>query len=277
MKANYELEKRKYVLGFIAVGIVVVYLIRLFALQMLSEDFKRNADSNAFLRRIQYPARGVITDRNGKLLVYNQPAYDLMVVMTEQVGVDTLDLCQSLGINREWYERRMEEIKDLRRNPGYSRYTQQLFMSQLSAEECSRFQEKIFRFPGFYIQKRSIRQYRYPYAAQLLGDVGEVSPSELEADEYYRRGDYSGKQGVEKSYEKQLRGEKGTEILLRDARGRIKGHYMNGQFDNAPIPGKNLTLSLNVDLQALGERLMTGKKGSIVAIEPSTGGILCMV
>ena len=108
MKANYELEKRKYVLGFIAVGIVVVYLIRLFALQMLSEDFKRNADSNAFLRRIQYPARGVITDRNGKLLVYNQPAYDLMVVMTEQVGVDTLDLCQSLGINREWYERRME-------------------------------------------------------------------------------------------------------------------------------------------------------------------------
>lgn len=182
MKANYELEKRKYVLGFIAVGIVVVYLIRLFALQMLSEDFKRNADSNAFLRRIQYPARGVITDRNGKLLVYNQPAYDLMVVMTEQVGVDTLDLCQSLGINREWYERRMEEIKDLRRNPGYSRYTQQLFMSQLSAEECSRFQEKIFRFPGFYIQKRSIRQYRYPYAAQLLGDVGEVSPSELEAD-----------------------------------------------------------------------------------------------
>lgn len=277
MKANYELEKRKYVLGFIAVGIVVVYLIRLFALQMLSEDFKRNADSNAFLRRIQYPARGVITDRNGKLLVYNQPAYDLMVVMTEQVGVDTLDLCQSLGINREWYERRMEEIKDLRRNPGYSRYTQQLFMSQLSAEECSRFQEKIFRFPGFYIQKRSIRQYRYPYAAQLLGDVGEVSPSELEADEYYRRGDYSGKQGVEKSYEKQLRGEKGTEILLRDARGRIKGHYMNGQFDNAPIPGKNLTLSLDVDLQALGERLMTGKKGSIVAIEPSTGGILCMV
>ena len=277
MKANYELEKRKYVLGFIAVGIVVVYLIRLFALQMLSEDFKRNAHSNAFLRRIQYPARGVITDRNGNLLVYNQPAYDLMVVMTEQVGVDTLDLCQSLGINREWYERRMEEIKDLRRNPGYSRYTQQLFMSQLSAEECSRFQEKIFRFPGFYIQKRSIRQYRYPYAAQLLGDVGEVSPSELEADEYYRRGDYSGKQGVEKSYEKQLRGEKGTEILLRDARGRIKGHYMNGQFDNAPIPGKNLTLSLDVDLQALGERLMTGKKGSIVAIEPSTGGILCMV
>lgn len=277
MKANYELGKRKYVLGCIAVGIVVVYLIRLFTLQMLSDDFKRNADSNAFLRRIQYPARGVITDRNGKLLVYNQPAYDLMVVMNEQLGVDTLDLCQSLGITRDWYERRMVEIKDRRRNPGYSRYTQQLFMSQLSAEECSRFQEKIFRFPGFYIQKRSIRQYRYPYAAQVLGDVGEVSPAELEADDYYRRGDYSGKQGVERSYEKQLRGEKGTEILLRDARGRIKGHYMNGEFDNAPVPGKNLTLSMDIDLQALGERLMTGKKGSIVAIDPATGGVLCMV
>ncbi len=277
MKANYELEKRKYVLGSIAVGIVIVYLVRLFALQMLSDDFKHNADSNAFLRRILYPARGIITDRNGKLLVYNQPAYDLMVVMTEQQGIDTLDLCKSLGITREWYERRMEEIKDSRKNPGYSRYTQQLFMNQLSAEECSRFQEKMFRFPGFYIQKRSIRQYRYPYAAQVLGDVGEVSSSELEADDYYRLGDYSGKQGVERSYEYLLRGEKGTEILLRDARGRIKGHYMNGQFDNAPIPGKNLTLSIDLDLQALGERLMTGKKGSIVAIDPTTGEILCMV
>lgn len=277
MKANYELGKRKYVLGGIAVGIVIVYLIRLFALQMLSNDFKRNADSNAFLKRIQYPARGIVTDRYGKLLVYNQPAYDLMVVMNEQIGVDTTDICQSLGITTEWYEKRMEEIKDRHRNPGYNSYTQQLFMSQLSAEECSRFQEKIFRFPGFSIQKRSIRQYRFPYAAHILGDVGEVNQSELDDDEYYRRGDYIGKQGVERSYEKQLRGEKGTEILLRDARGRIKGHYMNGQLDNAPIPGKNLTLGIDIDLQALGERLMQGKKGSIVAIEPSTGEILCMV
>lgn len=277
MAANYDLEKRKYILGGAAFIIILIYMVRLFTLQLLSDDFKKNADSNAFLRRIQYPARGVITDRNGELLVYNQPAYDVMVVMNEQLGVDTLDLCQSLHISKDWYERRMEEIKDLRRNPGYSRFTQQLFMSQLSTEEFSRFQEKLFRFPGFYIQKRSIRQYRHPYAAHILGDVGEVNPKDIENDKYYQSGDYIGILGVERSYEKELRGEKGMEILLRDARGRIKGHYQNGKFDLAPIPGRNLKLSIDIKLQALGERLMKGKLGSIVAIEPSTGEVLCMV
>lgn len=277
MEGNYELEKRKYVIGGTAVVIIIVYLIRLFTLQLLSEDFKISADSNAFLKRIQYPARGAIADRNGKLLVYNQPAYDVMVIMKEQQGVDTLDLCESLDITREWYERRMEEIKDYRRNPGYSPYTQQLFMSQLSTEEFGRFQEKLFRFPGFYIQKRSIRQYNYPNAAHLLGDVGEVGPKDIEEDSYYRSGDYIGKLGVERSYETMLRGEKGMEILLRDVRGRIKGRYQNGKFDVAPIPGRNLTMSIDIELQALGERLMKGKLGSIVAIEPSTGEVLCMV
>ena len=277
MAVNYDLEKRKYILGGVAILIILIYLVRLFMLQLLSDDFKRNADSNAFLQRIQYPARGIITDRNGELLVYNQPAYDVMVIMNEQIGVDTLDLCQSLHITREWYERRMEEIKDSRRNPGYSKFTQQLFMSQLSTEEFSRFQEKLFRFPGFYIQKRSIRQYRHPYAAHILGDVGEVNPDDLSEDEYYQSGDYIGKLGVERSYEKELRGVKGKEILLRDARGRLKGHYQNGKFDVAPVPGRNLKLSIDVKLQALGERLMKGKLGSIVAIEPSTGEVLCMV
>lgn len=277
MEGNYELEKRKYVIGGTAVVIIIVYLIRLFTLQLLSEDFKISADSNAFLKRIQYPARGAISDRNGKLLVYNQPAYDVMVIMKEQQGVDTLDLCESLDITRDWYERRMEEIKDYRRNPGYSPYTQQLFMSQLSTEEFSRFQEKLFRFPGFYIQKRSIRQYNYPNAAHLLGDVGEVGPKDIEEDNYYRSGDYIGKLGVERSYETMLRGEKGMEILLRDVRGRIKGRYQDGKFDVAPIPGRNLTMSIDIELQALGERLMKGKLGSIVAIEPSTGEVLCMV
>lgn len=277
MQGKYELDNRKYVIGGIAIGIILIYLVRLFTLQLLSEDYKRNADSNAFMRRIQYPARGAISDRNGKLLVYNQPAYDLMVVMVEQRGVDTLDLCQSLGIGVDWYERRMNEIKDPIRNPGYSPYTQQLFMSQLSTEEFSRFQEKLFLFPGFYIQKRSIRQYSYPYAAHILGDVGEVGPSDIERDEYYRSGDYIGKLGVERAYETQLRGEKGSEILLRDARGRIKGRYQDGKYDVAPVPGKNLTLTLDIRLQALGERLMKGKIGSIVAIEPETGEVLCMV
>ena len=277
MTTKYELEKRKYVLGGAAILIVVVYLVRLFSLQMLSDDFKRNADSNAFLKRIQFPARGSITDRNGKLLVYNQPSYDIMVVMTEQTGVDTLDLCQSLGITRDWYDRRMAEIKDRSRNPGYSRYTQQLFMSQLSSEEFSRFQEKLFRFPGFYVQKRSTRQYQYSHAAHILGDVGEVNPADIKSDDYYQPGDYIGKLGVERSYERQLRGVKGSEILLRDARGRIKGRYQEGRFDQPPVPGKNLTLSIDLELQALGERLMQGKLGSIVAIEPKTGEVLCMV
>ncbi|MCR5179633.1 MAG: penicillin-binding protein 2 [Bacteroidaceae bacterium] len=272
--ADYSLNNRKYVLGASVALILLVYLIRLFTLQLMSDDYKLRADSNAFIRRIQYPARGAITDRKGKLLVYNQPAYDIMVVMKEQVGVDTVRLCRSLGISKEWYTQRMQEIKQTK---GYSMHTQQLFMSQLSARECSNFQEKIFHFPGFYIQKRSIRQYTGPYAAHLLGDVGEVSPAEIEEDKYYRPGDYIGKLGIERSYEQQLRGIKGSEILLRDVHGRIKGRYQNGKFDVKPIPGKNLTLSIDLELQKLGERLMQGKLGSIVAIEPSTGEVLCMV
>lgn len=274
---NYDLEKRKYVIGAVAIGIVLVYIVRLFTLQVMSDDYKKNADSNALLKRVQYPSRGVITDRNGRLLVYNQPSYDIMVVMSEQEGVDTLDLCESLGITRDYYERRMAEIKDRRRNPGYSRYTQQLFMGQLSSEEFCVFQEKMFRFPGFYVQRRSIRQYQSPYAAVLLGDIGEVSPADIEGDSYYQNGDFIGKQGVERFYERQLRGEKGVQILLRDARGRIKGRYMDGCMDRKTVPGKNLTLGLDLDLQALGERLMEGKLGSIVAIEPATGEVLCMV
>ncbi len=275
--ANYELEKRKYVIAGAAVVIVILYILRLFTLQIMSDDYKKNADSNALLKRVQYPARGTISDRNGKLMVYNQPAYDIMVVMLEQKGVDTLDLCRSLGITKEYYVKRMEEIKDRYRNPGYSPYTQQPFMSQLSSEEFCVFQEKLFRFPGFYVQRRSIRQYQTSHGAHVLGDVGEVSPADVEADDYYNGGDFIGKQGVERTYEKQLRGEKGIQILLRDARGRIKGRYQNGKHDTKTVPGKNLTLGLDTELQALGERLMEGKIGSIVAIEPSTGEVLCMV
>lgn len=274
MENDRKYSNRKYVLGGVAVLIIFVYLARLFTLQLMSDDFKRNADSNAFLKRIQFPARGAIRDRTGNLLVYNQPSYDIMVVKSEMKGLDTLDLCRSLGINREWFEHRMTEIEKVK---GYSHYTQQVFMTQLSAEEFSSFQEKLFQFPGFHVQKRNIRQYAYPYAAHILGDVGEVGPADIEADEYYQSGDYIGIQGVERSYEKELRGEKGVEILLRDANGRIKGNYQNGKYDRAPIPGKNLTLSIDMDLQALGERLMKGKLGSIVAIEPRTGEILCMV
>ncbi len=275
---NFGYEYRKYVIGMVAIVIVIVYTIRLFMLQITSDDYKKSAQSNAFLKRVEYPSRGVITDRNGKLMVYNQPAYDIMVVMNEENGhLDTLEFCQTLGISREEFDQRMASIKDRSRNPGYSKFTQQLFMSQLSDKDFSIFQEKMFRFPGFYVQRRSIRQYTYPYAAHILGDVAEVSPSDIEQDDYYQPGDYIGKQGIERSYERQLRGEKGVQILLRDAHGREQGSYQNGALDRQPKPGKNLTLSIDLKLQALGERLMQGKIGSIVAIEPSTGEVLCMV
>lgn len=275
---EYGLEYRKYVIGGVATLIVVIYIIRLFSLQIMSDDYKKNADSNAFLKKIDYPARGNITDRTGKLLVFNQPAYNIMVVMNEEAGkIDTTDFCSALGITKEFYVKRMAEIKDRNKNPGYSRFTQQIFMSQLSEEEFSLFRERLYRFPGFYMQKRSIRQYQYPYAAHVLGDVAEVSPSDIEEDDYYQSGDYIGKLGVERSYEKELRGQKGVQILLRDAHGRIKGRYQEGRFDQKPVAGKDLTLSIDLELQALGERLMEGKIGSIVAIEPSTGEILCMV
>ncbi len=276
-RKDYRLEKRKYAIGGAAVLIILIFLARLFALQLMSDDYKRNADSNALLRQVQFPARGAIKDREGRLLVYNQPSYDIMVVMNEQVGVDTLDLCNTLGITKERYAKRMEEIKDRVHNPGYSGNTQQLFMSQLSTEEYSRFQEKMSLYPGFYVQRRTIRQYGCLNAAHILGDVGEVGPAELEEDDYYRGGDYIGKLGVEKSYEKELRGVKGVKILLRDAHGRIKGQYMDGALDTKPIPGKDITLSIDIELQELGERLMKNKLGSIVAIEPSTGEVLCMV
>lgn len=275
---DFELEKRQLVIGGAATFIVIVYLIRLFTLQLLSDDYKKNADSNAFLKKIEFPSRGVITDRHGRLLVYNQPAYDIMVVMNEEKGrLDTAEFCNTLGITKDFFIRRMAEIKDRAKNPGYSRFTQQLFMSQLSDREFSVFQEKIFRFPGFYVQKRSIRQYQYPYAAHVLGDVAEVSRSDIEASDYYQSGDYIGKLGIERSYEEQLRGEKGVQILLRDAHGRIQGSYQDGKFDRKPVAGKDLTLSIDIKLQALGERLLEGKIGSIVAIEPTTGEVLCMV
>ena len=275
---DYSLENRRFVIAGVAVLIVVTYIVRLFTLQVMSDDYKKSADSNAFLKKIDFPSRGIITDRNGQLMVYNQPAYDIMVVMNETKGrLDTLELCDALNITREEFDQRMENIKDRSKNPGYSRFTQQLFMSQLSDQDFSVFQEKMFRFPGFYVQRRSIRQYEYPYAAHILGDVAEVSKGDIEADDYYQPGDYIGKLGVERYYEKQLRGEKGVQILLRDAHGRVQGSYQNGALDTKPVAGKNLTLAIDYKLQALGERLLEGKIGSIVAIEPKTGEVLCMV
>ena len=258
-------------------AVVAIYIVRLFMLQVGDNDYKRYADSNSFQRKILYPSRGFIYDRNGELMVYNQPAYDVMMIPREVRGLDTLDFCNTLGITIEQFEKYISDMKDRRKNPGYSTYTPQVFMTQLSAQDYGRLQEKLYKYPGFYTQNRVLRQYSRPIAANVLGNIREVSPSDIEKDDYYRRGDYTGDLGVEKSFEEVLRGVKGEEILLRDAHGRIKGKYEDGRYDVQPVSGRNITLSIDADLQAYGEKLMRGKTGAIVAIEPATGEILALV
>ncbi|MDE7081711.1 MAG: penicillin-binding protein 2 [Muribaculaceae bacterium] len=275
---DYSLNKRKYVIGGFICLLVLLYIGRLFSLQVADDRYKQNAMSNAFLRRVIYPARGLMYDRNGRLLVFNQPAYDVMLI-PKDVGknLDTLALCDALGITVEEFHQKWADMKNPRRNPGYSSYTPQKLISHLSQEDYGRLQEKLYMFPGFFVQKRTIRQYSSPAASNILGNIREVSARDVERDDYYRAGDYTGDLGVEKSYETVLRGKKGVEILMKDAHGRIQGRYENGIHDEAPVSGQNLTLAIDMDLQEYGERLMAGKIGAIVAIEPKTGEILCLV
>lgn len=274
MRKDYSLEKRKYVVGGFVVALVLIFLIRLFELQVVDNRYKENADSNAFLRKTVYPSRGLIYDRNGELIVYNQPAYDVMMIPRDVQPFDTIDFCKTLQITREEFDYRM---KELRESPSYSSYSQQTFMSHLSAKDYGRLQEKLYRYPGFFIQKRILRQYNHIAGANILGNIREVNSRDIERDSYYRPGDYTGDLGIEKSYEQQLRGVKGVEILIRDAYGKIQGRYDDGKQDVKAISGKKLTLGIDIELQEYGEQLMKNKIGAIVAIEPSTGEILAMV
>lgn len=277
MRKDYSLDYRKYIIGGFIILIVLIYVGRLFSLQVTNDKYKENADSNAFLRRTIYPARGLIYDRNGKLVVFNQAAYDVMLIPKDVGTFDTLALCQALGITKTELLAKWEDMKNPRSNPGYSAYTPQKLISHLSQEDYGRLQEKLYLFPGFFIQKRTVREYGYNVASNILGNIREVSTVDIDSDRYYRPGDYTGDLGVEKSYEKALRGEKGVEILMKDAYGRIKGKYENGVHDVAPVSGKNLTLSIDIELQKYGEELMRNKIGAIVAIEPSTGEVLALV
>jgi penicillin-binding protein 2 len=254
-----------------------VYVLRLFTIQILDSRYKEGADSNAFLKKTQFPPRGLIYDRTHTLLVYNKPAYDIALIMREIKGLDTLAFCKALNIDKQYFIDKIAEIKDRRKNSGYSSYTPQLFMTQLGIEDIATIQQSMYKYPGFYIQNRTLREYTFHSSAHVLGSIGEVSRRKLESDDYYNSGDYAGRDGIEYTYEEQLRGEKGVEILLRDAKGRIKGKYENGKEDIAPKAGENLTLTLDIQLQLLAEKLMNGKMGSVVAIEPSTGEILAMV
>lgn len=277
MRKNYNLEKRKYVISGFIIVIAIIYLIRLFGLQINNDKYKEYADSNAFLKKTIYPSRGIIYDRNGELIVYNQPAYDVMIIPRDVQGFDTLDFCRTLNITKEDLLKRITDMKDRSINPGYSSYTPQRLISHLSIEDYGRLQEKLYRYPGFFIQKRILRQYNHLTAANLLGNIREVNAKDIENDSYYQAGDYCGDVGVEKSYEKYLRGKKGVEVLIRDARGRIQGKYENGINDISPISGKDIKLSIDVELQKYAESLMTNKIGAVVAIEPATGEILALV
>ena len=277
MGKDYKLEKRKYIIGGFVVLVSLIYAIRLFDLKINDSKYKQSADSNAFLKKTIYPSRGLMYDRNGELVVYNQPAYDVMMIPRDVQNFDTVDFCETLNITREELRRRFEIMRDKRSNPGYSAYTPQRLIAQLSSQDYGRLQEKLYRFPGVFIQKRILRQYNYATAANVLGNIREVNATDIKNDDYYTAGDYTGDLGVERSYEPYLRGVKGTEILIRAANGRIQGRYENGAHDIAPISGRDLKLSLDIKLQQYAESLMVGKRGAVVAIEPATGEVLCLV
>ncbi len=269
-------QRRNFIVGVIIL-FLLLFVARLFYLQIMSDDYKKWADSNAYLKRPLNPSRGIIYDRKGRLLVYNRPTYDVMVIMRDVQPFDTIDFCRTIGISKEDFDRRVANIKDRELNPGYSSFMPQLFMNQLPAKDYGVLQEKLYKFPGFYVQNRALREYGCQNGANILGYISEVWLEDLRKDSYYAQRDYIGHSGVESSYEKILRGQKGVETLLRDAHGRTKGRYEEGRYDVAPVSGKNITLSIDMELQAYGEKLLTNKTGAIVMIEPATGEILCLV
>lgn len=279
---NDKYKDRSLIIGTLLALFVLIFIIRLAQLQLFG-NYTEMAESNAFYRNTIYASRGLIYDRNGKLLVYNQPTYDLMVTIKElnrqkRLGspIDTIELCHLLNIDKKEFDLRIANVKDRRKNPGYSPLTPQRFITQLSPEEYAILQEHLRKYPGFSIQNRTLRNYAYPCGAHVLGSIGEVSQNTIDSDPSYRIGDYAGTDGLERSYEYQLRGENGVEILLRDARGRIQGNYKDGVLDHDPTAGINLTSTLDIDLQMIAEDLLNGKIGSVVAIEPSTGEVLAL-
>ena len=268
---------RSIIIGITVSIIAIVYMVQLFMLQIVDTKYRDFSDSNAFYRKTLYPSRGAIYDRNGELLVFNQASYDVMMVAREMNNFDTIGFCNTLSIDEKTFNELDKTMKDRRKNPGYSSYTPQRFMTKLNVREYALLQEKLYKFPGIYIENRTERQYKYPYMGLILGYIAEVDKNTMAADPYYARGDFAGKSGIELSHEENLRGEKGVEILLRDAHGRIQDKYEDGEFDKMPISGQDLTLAIDIELQAYGEHLMKNKIGSIVIIQPKTGGILAMV
>jgi penicillin-binding protein 2 len=269
-RTNYYAHRKKIILGIILFT-GILFLLRLFQLQVIDQTYKLSASNNVLRYITDYPARGLIYDRNGELLVYNEAHFDLMVIPNQATGIDTTEFCELLGIDRATYGTRMTQAR------SHSPFRASIFERQISKNTYAAFQEKMFRFPGFYVQPRTLRQYPNPIAAHTFGYIGEVGPEVVNNNPYYRSGDYIGISGLESAYEEVLRGQKGLRIRMVDVLNRDIGPYLDGRFDTLSVPGKDLYVTLDGDLQAYGERLMANKRGSIVAIEPSTGEILSLV
>jgi penicillin-binding protein 2 len=266
---------KRNVLIAIFLSLAVIYIIRLAFLQLFDDSYLRSAQQNVLQEQTIYPARGLIYDRKGDLLVYNDAIYDLMVTPDQVKNLDTLDFCKVLGITKEGFIQRFEKMK---RGKGYAPYREQVFEKQLSIQTYAAFQEKMFDFIGFTTIVRTDRRYKYSDAAHIMGYIGEVTDRDIEkSGDYYRLGDFIGISGVERTYEEALRGQKGVSYVLVDSKNRTQGRYKEGQFDTAAVAGKNIELSIDHQLQQLGEQLLNNKIGSIVAIEPSTGEILALV
>lgn len=263
--------QRKYVLAAMMLIASLMLLSRLFHVQVLDDSYRVSAESNVLRYVTQYPARGLIYDRNGKLIVSNQAAYDIMVIPGQTSALDTASFCELTGITVGSFRERLETAA------RYSRMAPSVFIKQISAETYASLQEIMYRFPGFFVQTRTLRDYARPAAAHILGYVGEVDENIISSEPYYKSGDYIGITGVEKSYERELRGRKGVNIFMVDVHGRVKGSYRDGELDTIPVPGNDIITTIDIDLQEYGELLLSNKSGSIVAIEPSTGEVLALV
>ncbi|WP_462318228.1 penicillin-binding protein 2 [Marinilabilia sp.] len=270
-------NNRTIVIGLIMVLLGIIYVLRLFMLQVYDPSYKYSAESNARRKITEFPSRGLIYDRNQELMVSNQAVYDIMVVPRETEPLDTFELAHSMGIELSEVRELFTKMRQNLRARRISSFQPSVFYKQMTAEQYGFFQEKLFKFKGFFGQRRIVRKYEYPTAANVLGYVGEISEKQLKERSYYSQGDYVGISGVEKTYEPSLRGKKGARYVLVDVHGRQKGAFREGRYDSAAVSGKDLTLTLDRKLQQYGEKLMQNKVGSIVAIEPSTGEILTMV
>ncbi len=264
-------SRRKNFIIFFIVLTGLIFLVRLFFIQIVDHRYKIFASSNIQRIITDYAARGLIYDRNGELMVYNEPYYDLMVLPGQVREMDTLEFINLLDITREQFENRLQAAR------VYSRFRASVFERQISKDIYAVLQEKLFKYPGFYVQPRTLRKYPHPVAAHTLGYVGEAGPADIARNPYYRPGDYIGISGIERQYEEVLRGQKGTRIVLVDALNREIGSFQEGRYDTLAVAGTDLYTSLDLELQMYGEKLMKNKRGSIVAIEPSTGEILALV